>query len=176
MFDNFINHFNCHDAHGLNSNEDFLSYVGGKTFYNNLFTLFSDEDRTKWSLMVEKYFPMYKGTVSAFGHDWQGNVFSIDTRDNNVKIFDPVNRESYSTNMSLADFLNDAINDANSAFVGLYFEDYVNHGGAREIPYGRCVGYKVPLFLGGKDEVDNLEESDMDVYWTMTLDMQNTIH
>ncbi len=30
-----------------------------------------------------------------------------------------------------------------------------------------CVGYKVPLFLGGPDEVDNLEVIDLGVYWSV---------
>jgi hypothetical protein len=32
---------------------------------------------------------------------------------------------------------------------------------------GECVGYRVPLFLGGKDTVDNLEMIDLEVYWSM---------
>ena len=30
-----------------------------------------------------------------------------------------------------------------------------------------CVGYQVPLFLGGKDIVANLEVIDIEVYWTL---------
>lgn len=30
-----------------------------------------------------------------------------------------------------------------------------------------CVGYRVPLFLGGKDTVDNLEVIDLAVYWSV---------
>jgi hypothetical protein len=29
------------------------------------------------------------------------------------------------------------------------------------------VGYGVPLFLGGQDVVDNLELTDLDVYWSV---------
>jgi hypothetical protein len=28
-----------------------------------------------------------------------------------------------------------------------------------------CIGYRVPLFLGGSDTVENLEKVDLDVYW-----------
>ncbi len=31
--------------------------------------------------------------------------------------------------------------------------------------YHQCVGYRRPLFLGGSDELGNLEVSDIDVYW-----------
>ncbi len=30
-----------------------------------------------------------------------------------------------------------------------------------------CVGYRKPLFLGGQDVIDNLEISDMEVYWSL---------
>ncbi len=32
-----------------------------------------------------------------------------------------------------------------------------------------CVGYRVPLFLGGTDAIENLERWDMDVYWSLTV-------
>jgi hypothetical protein len=38
------------------------------------------------------------------------------------------------------------------------------------LPLGamQCAGYKVPLFLGGKDSVDNLEIVDVEVYWSLS--------
>ncbi|CAE6797130.1 hypothetical protein R75461_05007 [Paraburkholderia nemoris] len=35
----------------------------------------------------------------------------------------------------------------------------------------QCVGYKRPLFLGGADELHNLELTDLDVYWTLSSQM-----
>lgn len=31
-----------------------------------------------------------------------------------------------------------------------------------------CAGYRIPLFLGGEDSLENMEVSDMEVYWDMT--------
>jgi hypothetical protein len=39
------------------------------------------------------------------------------------------------------------------------------HGSA--LGFNECVGYRTPLFLGGSDDVANLEISDIDVYWTI---------
>jgi hypothetical protein len=33
------------------------------------------------------------------------------------------------------------------------------------LAYDQCAGYKKPLFLGGVDDIENLEISDIDVYW-----------
>lgn len=47
-----------------------------------------------------------------------------------------------------------------------YYEDWkVTAPG--DLPFNKCAGFKVPLFLGGRDEVDNLEATDMDVYWSL---------
>ena len=56
-----------------------------------------------------------------------------------------------------------------------YFNQWLEKNNNKIIKYGECVGLKVPLFLGGKDELDNLEEIDMEVYWTMTLDINNAV-
>ena len=38
------------------------------------------------------------------------------------------------------------------------------------IPLGvtQCAGYKIPLFLGGKDAPNNLEVIDIEVYWSLS--------
>ena len=41
--------------------------------------------------------------------------------------------------------------------------------------YKNCVGYKVPLFLGGKDKISNYEESDMEVYWSISAQIISKI-
>jgi len=37
---------------------------------------------------------------------------------------------------------------------------------------GRCIGYKIPLFLGGEDVIVNLEDSDMEVYWYIVSEIK----
>ena len=32
------------------------------------------------------------------------------------------------------------------------------------IAYSECIGYKIPLFLGGDDTLENLERTNLDVY------------
>lgn len=36
------------------------------------------------------------------------------------------------------------------------------------VEFEQCVGYVVPLFLGGQDVIGNLELIDLDVYWTLS--------
>jgi hypothetical protein len=35
------------------------------------------------------------------------------------------------------------------------------------LPTDKCVGYELPLLVGGPDNLDNMEVSDWEVYWTV---------
>ena len=57
---------------------------------------------------------------------------------------------------------------ADAALAAEFFEAWsAQHPSALPLSPDQCVGYKVPLFLGGHDDVANLEVSDLDVYWTI---------
>jgi hypothetical protein len=45
------------------------------------------------------------------------------------------------------------------------------------LPLGRdsCVGYRVPLFLGGQDDIENLEVSDLAVYWSLCGELRAAV-
>lgn len=47
-----------------------------------------------------------------------------------------------------------------------FFQKWLDAGGGAP-GYEECVGYRTPLFLGGVDEVSNLEVSDFEVYWSI---------
>ncbi len=51
-----------------------------------------------------------------------------------------------------------------AALASDFHKRWLDDGGSAP-GYGQCVGYKKPLFLGGADELINLEMSDIDVYW-----------
>lgn len=55
---------------------------------------------------------------------------------------------------------------AEEALAVSYFSKWREAGGTSPA-LSECIGYKKPLFLGGADEVDNLELTDLDVYWTI---------
>jgi hypothetical protein len=57
----------------------------------------------------------------------------------------------------------------NEALASEFFASWATaNPGAVPLQASECVGYRVPLFLGGRDTVDNLEVTDFDVYWTIT--------
>ena len=51
-----------------------------------------------------------------------------------------------------------------------FYQHWLDDGGMQPA-ITQCVGYKKPLFLGGRDTVDNLEVADLDVYWTVSAQL-----
>lgn len=66
----------------------------------------------------------------------------------------------------LDDDLTGPLHDAALA-AGFFTEWMRSHPADVPLKRHECVGYRVPLFLGGKDSVDNLKTIDMDVYWSL---------
>jgi hypothetical protein len=54
-----------------------------------------------------------------------------------------------------------------------FFNKWFEASGHYVLKYDQCVGYKVPLFLNGQDELENLEVSDMEVYWEIMMPLMN---
>lgn len=68
----------------------------------------------------------------------------------------------------ILEFLNVEIPVYNDAcLASTFYKEWVEYcGNKAKLNY--CMGYKVPLFLGGEDDISNLEEIDMEVYWSVT--------
>lgn len=173
MFDKFLEYVHD-DKMGVpcQSVDEFLERTAGKVFLNGLYTIFKKEDAEKWNRIIGEYFPDSKGNFSALGHDWMGKAFVIANGSNMIYMFDPEERKCYATDMDLAAFHDELADDTDGMLAAEYFRQWAAKNPHKTIRYGECVGLIVPLCLGGRDEIDNLEVIDMEVYWTMTLDIQ----
>jgi hypothetical protein len=82
-------------------------------------------------------------------------------------MLEPGTGEALEIPVSVAGFHNNELVDhAEAALASAFFADWRRSqppGFALE--HGLCAGYRVPLFLGGQDTVDNLEVIAVDVYW-----------
>lgn len=58
------------------------------------------------------------------------------------------------------------IKSPDAALDASFYQSWRAAGGAPPA-YDQCIGYRVPLFLGGEDGISNLEASDLDVYWSI---------
>ncbi|MEM9481594.1 MAG: T6SS immunity protein Tdi1 domain-containing protein [Verrucomicrobiota bacterium] len=148
---------------------ELLSSSGGATFSNGLYRLHGSEDMARWTKTVEAAFPEYQGAIVCFGYDWLGRHFALDTRSDEAQwpilLIEPGAGEAMQIPVSFANFHNiELVEYAPNALAEPFFAEWLSSGGAQPRP-NECIGYKTPLFLGGSDTIENLEVSDLDVYW-----------
>ena len=175
MFDKFLKYVNYENGVKCNSIDEFLENTSGKSFFNGLYSIFKREDIEKWNNIVGEYFPNYKGSFSVFAYDWIGKIYAIDNDSKMIKMFDPEEHECYVTDMDIVQFHEEIVDDTDGMLASNYFNKWFEINNHELIKYGECVGFKVHLSLGGKDEIDNLEKIDMEVYWTITLDINSEV-
>ena len=76
---------------------------------------------------------------------------------------------------SISDFHNvELVECTNEALALSFFEEWKTLN-PQKISYDQCIGYKVPLFLGGSDTVDNLEAIDLSVYVEICGQLRNKV-
>lgn len=161
---------------GFTRAADRLARYGGCSFGGGMYRLYGAEEIETWTAAVDEGFPEYAGRVRCFGRDWLCNQFCLDKQrlqngESLALLFEigtgkilkiPETFESFHSAL--------IVEDPEAALA----EDFFGRWRAvdpRPLSAAECVGYKVPLFLGGQDEVSNLERSDASVYWHLMAQM-----
>ena len=157
---------------------DFIMQLGGKRFGQGLFNSFSKDNVKKWTEIVSEAYPEFQNLFKIFGYDWLGRCFGIDLRKStygNILMFEIGTNDVLEIPCTFDKFLNEEIPlYADACLAKSFFDERMNNFG-KSIVYGRCAGYKVPLFLGGEDIVNNLEDSDMEVYWSVLTQVKSRL-
>lgn len=153
----------------------FMEQFAGASFREGLYRVHS---ATTLAQVVEGFtfgFPAYAEQVLLFGYDWLGRQFGLPTSDPSgsqprVILFEPGVGKAFDIPANLQSFHNDVlVNQADAALATSLFADWkMAHPETIPIGLNDCAGYRVPLFLGGKDTVENLEIIDCSVYWYLT--------
>ncbi len=166
MFENFLDFVGYENNEKISSMEEFCKSLNGKSFLNGMYRLFKTDDIEKWTVITEQSFPLYKGRISVFGYDWLGRIFGLNKESGTVLLFEPGTDEVLDIPASFEDFHNVEIVDYNQdSLASDFFNEWFLKNNKYELKNSECAGYKVPLFLNGDDVLENLEVSDMEVYW-----------
>lgn len=178
MFNEFLKFFNERTTEYKKNSTPYLTFLdemGGRQFGKGVFNTFSKDNVKKWTQIVGDGFPEFKEQFKLFGYDWLGRCFAIDLRDNQnegVLMFEIGTNDVLEIPVGFNDFLNQELPMySNECLATDFYEEWLQTNAM--IKYGRCIGYKVPLFLGGEDTIDNLEDSDMEVYWYIISEIKN---
>lgn len=183
MFDNFLRHYSADAAYPENTSATdfsdhgeefttFLRHIGGQSFNRGLYRTVGLDELDLWSDRVFEMFPSFAQRAVIFGYDWLGRAFGLLTSEvhesnGRVLLFEPGTAEVLEIPADLVDFHNDILlNLANAALASTAFESWIAAYG-QPLTREQCVGYQIPLFLGGVDGPENFEVSDIAVYWSL---------
>lgn len=154
--------------------ENLFTECGGRNFSNGAYKIHTRGSSLHWTSMVCDFFPEYNGRIIPFGFDWMGRQFCADKHnENNIFMLDPATAEAFELSINVEVFHNrELVDDSDSYLDEAKFKQAVEKLHVARLEYSECIGYKIPLFLNGKDDLDNLEVADNEIYW----EFQSQIH
>lgn len=150
--------------------------------YNDgIYTIISREVAGNLLPLVESVFPYSKGQIDIIAVDWMGRVFAVDASEKDasglsmVSCFDLAEPGSFCTDSNFDEFHEQVAVDRQYALLNMnQYEDWIK-GNAPPSDGVSCVGYKVPLFLGGEDCLDNQELLDRSVYLHILAELYQSV-
>ena len=164
--------------------EGLRGVLGGRSFAGGLYRIHDQVAADRWASEVVEAFPDFVHRITCFGYDWLGGQYALDSARTDpsgqplVLLFEPGTNEALALPVNLTQFHEvELIQEADAALAEPFYRRWRAWSGD-DVPLGldECVGYRVPLFLGGLDEVDNLERTDAEVYWSLTGQMRQQIN
>lgn len=147
-----------------------ITDFGGASFRSGLYRLHSFGSMLKWTDIATEAFPEFQNHIYCFGYDWLGRQFAVDCRkisdgQTQIVLLDIGFGEALVIPTSFLVFHDIELVDYSAdALAEPFYNEWLAAGGAQPLSH-ECIGYRVSPFLGGKDEVHNLELTDMEVYW-----------
>jgi len=183
MFTQFRDFFNIPTTESADKRKkdvllEFRNEFQGMEFGEGIYRVFKIEDISKWKKIITDGYPDFKGKFEPFGFDWLGRCFAIDLRrktKGQVLMFEIGTAAALEIPCDIITFHNNEIPNNGEACLAKTFFHQWRESNEQKIHYSECVGYKVPLFLNGEDTIENLELSDMDVYWSLLSQTKNRV-
>lgn len=152
----------------------FSARYAGWTFNDGLYRFHDSNSGPAAATAIGDAFPAFAERAAPFAFDWLGRQFALDsTRWNagrqQVLLLEPGTGDVLEVPQTFTGFHDEELIDYREpALAESFFKRWQRSDAASLVlGFNRCAGYRVPLFLGGSDTVDNLETIDIDVYWTL---------
>ncbi len=153
--------------------EETVTRIAGCTFENGLYRIHDETSGPPSRRFITETFPEFSERVVPFAYDWLGRQFGLDSArvadgEALILMMEPGTGQALEIPMSFRSFHEELGELREPALAESFFLKWSasNPGYLPLAPTG-CVGYKVPLFLGGLDSIENLEVIDLDVYWSV---------
>ncbi|MDD5936291.1 MAG: DUF1851 domain-containing protein [Clostridiales bacterium] len=140
----------------------------GMDFGEGIYRVFRQEEIEKWKTIISEGYPDFTNKFDPFAYDWLGRCFAMDLRNNslgNILMFEIGTADVLNIPCNIVEFHNEEIPMYHESCLATSFFAEWKEVTKQVLEHNKCAGYKIPLFLGGSDEISNLELSDMEVYW-----------
>ena len=153
--------------------EDF----GGVTLADGFYRFHTAASATAANDACARLIRGFAGRCHAFAFDWLGRHLAVDLRDANgdgdgdVICVDPGGGEYLTTDCPLSEWHDIVASDEDPLAYPFYQEWRAANPAQGPLAFHQAIGYRVPLFLGGADEVPNLEVIDRDVYFELSIQL-----
>lgn len=154
-----------------------IDRFGGCTFDRGLYRVHDPGSSILASGWVNAAYPEFQGKLVCFGFDWLGRQFALDPfrgtePDFEIIMLEPGTGEALEVPVAFSEFHTQGLEDYfDECLAPDFFTEWMATG-KQDVKANECVGYKVPLFLGGQDTVINLESSDVEIYWSLMGDLR----
>lgn len=146
----------------------------GCSFENGIYRLHDEGTGPRGKTWIAESFPRFASRAYPFGYDWLGRQFAVDLGrleggEPLVLLFEPGTGKVLEIPFSFTQFHEQLDELREPALAESFFASWAQ-ANPQLLPLGgaQCVGYKVPLFLGGNDGLKNLEVIDLEVYWSVS--------
>ena len=149
--------------------KDLFNQLSGAIFENGLFRVHNIGSFYFWTELAFTYFKEYKGYSYCFAFDWVGRQYAVNYFNDKTLILmlDPATGEVFELEANIESFLNNDLDDFKNGLLEFEKFEILRNKIVGKLPFDQCFGFKQFLFLGGKDELDNFELCDMEVYWEL---------
>ena len=151
----------------------FLDTYEGAIYDDGLLRIHNIGSFYKWTDLVFTYFKEYVDHSYCFAFDWVGRQYAVNYSGDGeyILMIDPATLEVFEVEASIEEFFNDHLAEAKEDVLEFSKFKRVSPKFSGKLKFDHCIGFIKPLFLGGKDDVENLEECDMEVYWELNYQM-----
>lgn len=152
--------------------------LSGTTFNNGLLRFHNAKSGALAQQNLHEFFGDQAEILTPFAFDWRGRHFCRSQKDGqDLAIRTDSAFAEASPLISYEETLDYLFNSPEAP--GFLEQDMMEKAFQRfdmfGIQFNACIGLKIAAFLGGEEELDNLDPSDMDVYWTINGQIYNQV-
>ncbi|MFE2580324.1 T6SS immunity protein Tdi1 domain-containing protein [Streptomyces sp. NPDC059378] len=148
-----------------------LAEMGGVTLARGFYRFHTADSAVAANAACAELIRGFAGRYHAFAFDWLGRELAVDVRagqaDGAVIVVDPGGAEYLESDLPLSAWHDVVAGEEDLLAYRFYMAWRATNPEVGDLGFDQVIGYKHPLFLGGADEVENLELSDRDVYFSL---------